>query len=175
MAFFKSKTIRGQVYDLDHLDPFDFEIVVDGEVIVVHVEFTCHCFTEKLTPEHTPDLRYSHAGETRAFDIQRHTLSKKLPEILTTLGTRSVYHTQVGSFFVLRDEDIEGLSVPYLVFFSAFKAKDKKVHVQLLVRSAYLKPGMTEFAAPVRFSTLMRFTRDGRTPPHGPRQQLKRK
>ncbi|HWU61494.1 MAG TPA: hypothetical protein VN112_05655 [Ensifer sp.] len=175
MAYFKSKTIRGQVYDLDHLDPFDFDIEVEGVTIVVHVEFTCHCFTEALKQEHTPDLRYAHGKETRAFDIQRYELSKKLPEMLRTLGTRSVYHTQQGSFFVLRDEDIEGLKVPYLVFFSAFKATDKRVHVQLLVRSAYLKPGMAEFAAPVRFSTLMRFTRDGKTPPMGPRKQLKRK
>ena len=175
MAFFKSKTIRGQVYDLDHLDPFDFEIVVEGEPIVVHVEFSCHCFTETLNVAHTPDLRYSHGGETRAFDIQRHGLSKKLPDIIRTLGTRSVYHTLQGTFFVIRDEDIEGLKVPYLVFFSAFKAKNGKVHVNLIVRSAYLKPGMTEYAAPVRFSTLMRFTRDGKKPPLGPKQQLKRK
>jgi len=175
MAYFKSKTIRGQVYDLDHLDPFDFEIEVEGAVIVVHVEFSCHCFTEGLGPQHTPDLRYTHGKETRAFDVQRFELSKKLPDILRTLGNRSVYRTQQESFFVLRQEDIEGLKVPYLVFFSAFKATDKRVHVRLLVRSAYLKPGMTEWAAPVKFSTLVRFTRDGRKPPMGPKQQLKRK
>lgn len=174
MAFFKSKQIGGQVFDLSHLEPFDFTLIADNRPITVHVEFGCHCFTEKLSEHHTPDLRYTHNGETRAFNAERHRLSFKLPDLIQTVGSKTVYHTKKGSYFILRDESIEGKKVPYLVFFSAFKSTNKTVHVQLLVRSAYLKPEMAERAAPVRFSTLMQFVRDGRTPPQGPTIQMKR-
>jgi hypothetical protein len=174
MAYFKNKLIAGKAYDLEHLDPFDFVIAASGSDIKVHVEFGFHCFTEKLEAHHTPDLRYKHDGELRAFSIERYTLSLKLPDLLQTLGDRSVYHTKQGSFFILRDEDIDGKRTPYLVFFSAFKARNGTAQVRVLIRSAYLKPAMSERAAPVKFSTLIKFVRDGRSPPLGATIKLKR-
>ncbi len=174
MAFFKSKTIRGQVYDLAHLEPFTFVLAVEGVDFHVSVEFSCHCFTETFGPEHTPDLKYTHAGETRAFDVVRHELSKKLPGIIRALGNQSVYHSEQGNFFVLRDQTLPDGKQPYLIFFNAFKATGKEVHVRLLVRSAYLKPKMSRWGSPIRFSTLVRATSENRALKTGPRVQVKR-
>ena len=174
MAYFRNKTIQGQVYDLSHLDPFDFETEVEGVKVVARVEFSCHCFTETLGDEHTPDLKYTHGSETRAFNPERYGLSLKLPDLIRTLGTQSVYHTEQGNFFVLRDQAIGDGKVPYLVFFRSFKATDKKVHVRIFVQSAYLKPNMSRWGAPVKFSTLLRFTKDGKKLPLGPKIQVKR-
>ncbi len=175
MAYFNNKTIKGQVYDLAHLEPFTFDIDIDGSVFVVHVTFSCHCFTVEFGPEHTPDLRYRHKDEVRAFSVERHDLSLKLPEMIRTLGFRSVYYSEQGNFFVLRDQELAGGKLPYLIFFSTFQANDRKIHVRMLIRSAYLKPNMSRWGAPVKFSTLVKFTAEGRQPRLGPKVQVKRK
>lgn len=175
MPHFRNKTIRGQEYDLSHLEPFTFALDVDDRTYRVAAEFSSHCFTEALTAEHTPDLRYAHGGETRAFNVERYGLSRKLPDIIRTLGTRSVYHSERETFFVLRDQEFAGGRQPYLIFFSTFTASAKDIHVHLRVRSAYLKPGMSRFAAPIRFSTLVRATAEGRKPKMGRPVQVKRK
>lgn len=175
MAHFKSKTIKGQVYDLAHLDPFTFSQNVDGVEVVVRVEFSSHCFTEKVGPEHTPDLIYQVGSERRAFCVDRYELSKQLPGLIANLGDQRVYHTARGSFLILRDHAAPEGKVPYVVFLRAFRATNKRVDVQIIVESAYLKPGMATTASPVKFSTMLRFTKEGRDLPQGKRQQMRRK
>ena len=175
MAVFKSKFIRGQEYDLAHLEPFEFDLLVDRTTFRVGVEFTCHCFTEAITQAHAPDFRYLHDGETRAFSVERHSFSLLLPNLVTTLGNRSVYHSEQGNFFFLRDVKAPRGASPYLVFFDMFKATKAETDVQMLVRSAYLKPGMSRFAAPVKFTNLVTAIAKGKKLPLGPRQQIKRR
>ena len=175
MAYFRNKTIQGQVYDLSHLEPFTFVLEVEGQEFHVSVEFSCHCFTETFGAERTLDLKYVHAGETRAFDVIRHALSKKLPDMIRKLGNQSVYHSEQGNFFVLRDQELDGGKQPYLIFFNTFKATSKAVHVRLVVRSAYLKPNMSRWGSPIRFSTLVKATTENRPLKMGPRVQVKRK
>lgn len=174
MAHFKNKTIKGQVYDLSHLEPFNFEIDTQEKKVSVRVEFSCHCFTETLDSKHTPDLKYTHNQETRAFDPERYRLSLKLPELIQTLGNQSVYHTEQGNFFTLRDQTLDGGKTPYLVFFRSYKSTDKKIDVRIYIQSAYLKPNMSRWGSPIKFSTLLLFTKEGKKLPLGPKKQIKR-
>jgi hypothetical protein len=168
---FKKKIIQGQSYDLSHLEPFSFDLQAGEQTFRIDLEFTCHCFTEALTQAHSPDFHYMHNGEKRAFCIERHSLSLLLPNIVTTLGNRSVYHSEQRNFFFLRDVN----ATPYLVFFDLFRAKTSAADVRMLVRSAYLKPNMSRFAAPVRFTNLVSAIARGKKLPLGPRQQIKRR
>lgn len=173
MSFFRSKTLRGITYDLSHLDPFTFPLQVDTNIFIVHVSFHLHCFTIKLTAGHQPDLRYTYGSEARAFDPERHRLSKMLPEFIRSMGSRSVYWSQQGNFFFWRNP-AESYA-PYLVFFDVVKSQQAGSDVRVHVRSAYPKPNMALRAAPIRFTTLIEMTAGGKTPKAGPIQQIKRK
>jgi hypothetical protein len=175
MAVFKNKFIRGQEYELSHLEPFVFDLLAGESTFRIGVKFTCHCFTETLTKSHAPDFRYFHNGETRAFSMERHSLSLLLPNLVSTLGNRSVYHSEQGNFFFLRDVNAPNATSPYLVFFDIFTATNAATDVRMLVRSAYLKPGMSRFAAPVKFTNLVSAIANGKQLPLGPRQQIKRR
>ncbi|MVT01054.1 hypothetical protein [Devosia marina] len=173
MAVFKTKRLKGVDYHLDHLDPFQFALAVDQASYTVEVHFSCHCFTEEIAAHHTPDLYYSHAGERRAFNMDRYDQSKLLPGLIASLGNRSVYYTRQVNYFFLRD--MPNLVGPYVVFFDPAKAKKTGVDVLLNVQSAYCKPGMTDRAAPVRFTTLVEATAKANPVNRGPIQQIKRK
>ena len=175
MAFFNPKTIQGVTYTLDHLDPFEFALDTGDETRRVAVRFRCHCFTEKLAAHHTPDFQYVHAGETRAFDFGRHGLSKLLPTIIRTLGTRSVYRSQARNYFILRQNPTTGFNGPYLIFFNVIKAHRNNLDVIMNVESAYMKPGMTDRASPIRFATLIEKTALNQPVPQTPWQTIKRK
>jgi hypothetical protein len=175
MATFHPKTIQGKPYTIEHLEPFSFTLETDAGPRVVVVRFSCHCFTEDITPAHTPDLYYTHGHETRAFDFDRHELSKLLPQLISELGRRSVYMSMMSNFFVLRQNPATGFTGPYLVFFNVTRSTDTGVHVLMNVESAYMKPGMTERASPVKFTTLIEKTAVGQRVPRGPAQTIKRK
>jgi hypothetical protein len=175
MATFHPKTIRGKTYTLEHLEPFSFTLKTDAGPRVVAVRFSCHCFTEDITPAHTPDLRYTHGRETRAFAFDRHKLSKLLPQMLSELGSRSVYMSKSSNFFLLRQNPAIGFNGPYVVFFNVTRSTDKGVHVLMNVESAYMKPGMADRASPVKFTTLIEKTAAGHPVPRGLPMAIKRK
>lgn len=169
---FSKATLRGTTYDLGHLDPFSFKMTCGQKTFTVGVIFSCHCFTEELQGHHTPDLHYTHSDETRAFCVNRYALSRDLPGMITTLGNRSVYWNKNGNFFFWRTHP---LASPYLVFFNAKKAKENGIQVLLNVDSAHLKPNMTQYAAPIKFTTLVEARATGQQIKPGPFQQIKRK
>jgi hypothetical protein len=152
-----------------------FDLLAGESTFRIGVEFTCHCFTETLTKSHAPDFRYFQDGGTRAFSVERHSLSLLLPNLVTTLGNRSVYHSEQGNFFFLRDVNAPQGAFPYLVFFDIFRSTRTEIDVRMLVRSAYLKPNMSRFAAPVKFTNLVSAIASGKKLPLGPRQQIKRR
>jgi hypothetical protein len=175
MATFHPKTIQGETYTLEHLEPFSFTLETEAGPRVVDVHFSCHCFTEDITPAHSPDLRYTHGHETRAFAFDRHELSKLLPQMISKLGSRSVYFSKMSNFFILRQDPATGFTGPYLVFFNVTRSKAKGVHVLMNIESAYMKPGMTDRAAPVKFTTLIEKTAARQDVPRGPEVTIKRK
>lgn len=172
---FKGKTIAGVHYTLDHLNPFSFDLLHNENKYIVHVRFGCHCFTEKLTSAHTPDFHYTHESEKRAFCIERHSLSKGLPDIIKSLGNHTVYLTNQNNYFTLKQSTQSTPAGPYLVFFNAHKATKKGADVLINVESAYLKPGMADRASPIKFTTLVEKTALGQKVPRGQPVVIKRK
>jgi hypothetical protein len=71
---------------------------------------------------------------------------------------------------VLRQDPATGFTGPYLVFFNVTRSKAKGVHVLMNIESAYMKPGMTDRAAPVKFTTFIEKTAAGQRVPRGPAQ-----
>jgi hypothetical protein len=175
MACFRSKTIQGVNYVLEHLDPFSFEVSTGTHARKVAVRFSCHCFTERMGAHHTPDFRYDHDGEIRAFDRNRYALSLLLPQMIAMLHTRSVYRSQQANYFVLQQNPMTGFDGPYLVFFNVAKAKHKLSDVFMNIESAYMKPNMIDRAAPIKFLTLVEKIATGQPIPRGPSQIIKRK
>lgn len=159
---FRQKQINGNIYTLNHLSSFDFQISTSTGTKVVYVEFSCHCFTEDFTPSHSPGLKYTHKGETRAFCVNRHALSQHLQAIIIQLGSRSVHHTTQGTFFTLKMNLPGAGTAPYLVFFSTAKSTKTGVDVLMSIKSAYPKPNMTQRASPVKFTTLVEATAGGK-------------
>lgn len=177
MPYFKPKTIRGVVYDTAHLDPLQFKVVQKHKIFEVKVIFSCHCFTEELdTVVHTPDYHYVHEAERRAFSVVRYKLSKQLPALISSLGAGTVYHSNIGNYFLLRQNAVAAHSGIYVVFFNVIRATGgNSFDVVMNVQSAYLKPNMADWASPIKFATLLDFTARGLKPPQGKRMQIKRK
>jgi hypothetical protein len=171
MPFFKSKKLQGVVYDLPHLEPFRFKVAVDDEEYRVLVEFGCHCFTTKLEKHHSPDLIYEHKSEKRAFDVERHELSKLLPDYIRGLIGSSVYWSNQGSFFFWRTPE----DYLYLVFFTALKARTGNVNVRIKIESAYPAGRLSQYASPIGFADLIKTKAKGEFPDFGPKVELKRK
>ena len=178
MPILCKSTIRGVTYEMDHLDPLRLEVAIgEGAIHRVLVSFKCHCFTEKLKPRHTPDFHYTHRGEKRAFDINRHSLSLQLPGMIAWLGATTVYRStnpKSDNFFFWR-QNSPGFSGPYLVFFNVAKAKRADVDVVMNVESAYLKPNMTDRGSPITFATLIDKIARNRRVPFGLPVMVKRK
>ncbi len=156
MAYFKKKNYRGTTYSLDHLDPFAFVISENEVEFRIWVEFSCHCFTEEKQVWHAPDTIYQHENEIRAFCTQRHNYSRRLPALTRSINERSVYFGEEYNFFSISNTDLRGNGPPYLIFFDVYKSHNKKKGNAILkIRSAYIKPNMTERAAPVSFFDLV--------------------
>ena len=175
MAKFPQKTLHGIAYDLGHLDPMPMQVTYQARTLQTLVNFSCHCFTEKFTAnKHTADHSYRYNGEHRAFDVDRHALSLGLPQHFATLGNQTVYHSQNESFFFIRSVNNLGVNVPYVVFFRSYKSTLENQDVYIDVSSAYLKPGMTSWASPVKFPTMVNARANNARLPLGPKMKIKR-
>ena len=136
---------QGKVYDLNHLYPMRVKYLQPAKgakpehEYQVDIIFSSHCFTRGYAPGESasPELLFSHDGETRVFDLTRHALSFHLPAIVEGLPARKCYHTEFGNFFVL--ELVTGVtSIEYEVFFKAYKAT-RRGPVTRTVQSAYVR------------------------------------
>ncbi len=175
MSRFKDMRFGNTVYGLSHLDPFKLGIQFDGKAYTALVRFSCHCFTEGFNADrHDRQAIYKHEGEERAFSVDRYELSRSLPDMIRSLGSgdMTVYHTKRRSFFFVRNASP---SAPfYMIFFRAYKAKEKSIDVIVEVVSAYPKSSMVRSASPVKFPRVIDSTARGRPPPLGPPCRVKR-
>lgn len=169
MSHFKKMHFGNTTYDLSHLDPFKLGIRFEGNAHTALVRFSCHCFTVTFdAARHDNRAVYEHGSETRAFDTVRYRLSRSLPDLFRTLGNKPVYHTKRGSFFFIRRLPDETANiVPYVIFFRTFEANMDDADVIVEVASAYTKPGMAHWAAPVKFPRIIDSTVRGYRLPLG--------
>ncbi len=167
MTTFKSITIQGVTYDFAHLGPMTIDVTVskgkpDEKTFSVLVNFGCHCFTEEHDPAiHTPDYRYEHEKELRAFCPNRYARSQGLRDIITGIGNRPVFITLQNNYMLVEMITDAGVSVPYTIFFSMEKGKKRTADVVMTVVSAYDKPGLADKAPKVGFATLVAKTAKG--------------
>jgi hypothetical protein len=146
MSNFRSKKFRGNVYTFDHLEPIKLKTALNAaETLFVDlsIEFGCHCFTEAYDPEkHTPDYRYIHKNEIRAFDILRYQCSLYLPQLVVDLQRGLIYraddsYTYVARITLTASENDQ----PYSIFFSLQNLKGAaNPALKMFVKSAYVKP-----------------------------------
>ena len=137
---------QGNVYNLDHLHPFSFDLVVPAQgdkpalSYRINVIFSLHCFTrDSQKGEAIPaELAYSDDRETRIFDFDRHRQSATLPQIVQSLADRPCYHDRHGNFYVIEVVDQDGTKRFYSVFFTLTKA-GKKAGLNLFISTAHVR------------------------------------
>ena len=147
MIAWSAFTHQGNAYDLSHLHPFSMDVRQPAKgnkperVYPVHVAFSLHCFTygDTSSQPQTPDLAYSDSRETRWFSFDRYALSKRLPDIIKSIGSKKCFHTGKGNYFVVElIDDTTGQKIEYEVYFTVSKA-GKKQGLNLYVQSAYVR------------------------------------
>lgn len=170
MAKFPKKKIRGQEYELAHLDDMTIKVNEGEDSVIVLITFGCHCFTEKFdASRHTPDLAYHHRGEKRAFCKIRYALSLSLPGYITGLLGKSVYLTQRGSYFIIRSNGGN-----YVVFLNVRRRNGKPHNACVSVESAHIRQQFIQYASPVRFTALVAAKARGHEIKGGPNVRIKR-
>jgi hypothetical protein len=149
-------------YDLSHLDPFSFELVVEAkdnkpaQNYQIQVEFSMHCFTRDLREgAYLSALEYSDGRETRLFDEGRFELSRRLPDIVRSVSCRKLFYGKDGNHFTVERIPIEG-EVRFLQYAVFFKISRKGDALNFYVQSAYIpeEGARLDRSSSVKFSTI---------------------
>lgn len=161
----QSVTIGGQVYDLSHLDSFQFEFVVPEkhgrprQSYSIDVWFSMHCISRGSADGEKIDAAQicSDGLERRIFDKERYELSKQLAGIIRNIGTRRCFHTGRGNFLTIEFQDANGKRAEYLIFFKVTRGRGPR-RLVLRVESAYANDKIPRPRrhppAPIRFSVI---------------------
>ncbi len=137
-------TLKGEVYDLSHLQPFAIDIKIRScRTVAMRFEFSTHVFTEKhnstIPPDHniydkTAQQQTQH--HMRTFHPERYMLSKTLPDILRSITGKTLAQTTPftkGGFLV----QVKSHNRHYHIFFNMYRRKNTAI---FYVKSAYCKP-----------------------------------
>lgn len=159
----KPITIGGVVYDLSHLHPHLWEVLIPGQagkpdlLLKVHVTYGLHCFARNQLPGEQVDAEhwYTDSREKRVFCLLRWELSKQLPQIIATLGDRRCMHTGREEFVTLQVIH-QGRTFDYAVFFTVTKArKAEGAHLNLFVNSAHERIDPLKYKKPISFKFIL--------------------
>jgi hypothetical protein len=174
--------IEETTYDLAHLNPFQFEVLVDavdgkpgrpgreGFAMTMLIHFSHHCFTTAANPlePHHRGLAYTDTrrGETRWFCAERWRLSKELPAIIRGLKDRRCYLTGRDNFFTV---EAKAARVDYCIYFNIRLLR--KGRCMVFVESAYERvdaPHRQHSARKISLNAILRNIRAGRRPQRPP-------
>lgn len=162
-------TIEGVTYDLAHLHPYIWEVVIPGKEAVgkqpaqperrlrVNVSFGLHCFARSALPGEpvNPECWYADNRERRVFCLDRWELSQQLPSIIETLTERRCMHTGREEFVTL-NVPLNGRTLEYAVFFTVTKAgKAARADLNLFVNSAHERFDALQYTKPIRFHFIL--------------------
>ena len=155
------KKIKGTVYDLTHLDPFEFEVPCAGDrsAIRLQVQFSSHTFTEKYTPLHTPDLAISDGGDLRAFCLTRYGHSLSFPAAVKQAVAGSAC-LDSGRMHI--NTTLPGLAGPYLIAFKLRFKETRKFDGIMTVVSAHHRPNINHALPKAPFTVVVAATLVGR-------------
>ena len=139
--------IRGQVYDLSHLNPFVFEASSSKvpRPLRINVRFTNHCFSEMFDPaRHPHDEPFIMDGQRkRAFCPTRYALTPRLPELIRCLADPAAkVHQTAARRNWMHAAIIEApiVGTRYQVFFELRKTvpeRQRHQDLDMVVESAY--------------------------------------
>lgn len=180
MSNFTNKQFQGKLYELHHLAPATHSVAVDASgltCVQLSVAYSIHCFTENFDATiHREHHRYTHAGETRAFDLARYEWSLGLPSIVAAMGRARVYKAQQRNYTYVAQIPYQGEQNPYSLFFTlrAGAASDQP-SVEMYIQSAYIKPlTAARGAQSWRFGSLLGQTSGLFSPPEKKTRPTKR-
>ena len=148
MNKFRNKKFKGVVYQFTHLNPMRIEVelknsnTLESLTACIDIGFSHHCFTVEFKDgTHQDHHTYSHAGEKRAFDINRYELSLQLPTHMHRISGAYIHHADNGNYRYMVDIPIDGSkNLSYSIFFNlALKNKAQRNHLKMFVVSAYIK------------------------------------
>lgn len=147
MSHFPTKRFEGKTYTFEHLAPAEHMVplsVSNPVIAKLHVTYSIHCFTEEFDGSvHRDHHRYTHAEETRAFDVTRYECSFHLPGIISNLARAKVYRAQQDNYtYVAQIPTVGQQQEPYSLFFTlkSVGTVPEKPVVRMYVQSAYIKP-----------------------------------
>jgi hypothetical protein len=165
--YHSSLLVRGQVYDLSHLDPFRFEVSSNKvpRPLRINVRFTNHCFSEAFDPTKHPldEPVISDGTRRRAFCPGRYNLSSRLPALirgLTDPATRVHETAARRNWMYVAIVEVPTAGTRYQVFFELRRTSPERRRLQdldMVVESAYpADPNRREpnILGPVRFALL---------------------
>ncbi|MBA2929466.1 hypothetical protein G9Q86_12870 [Pseudomonas sp. CCUG 57209] len=159
----KAATIGETVYDLSHLSPHLWEITIPGREgkpelpLRVNITYGLHCFARAPLPGEivSADGWYEDSREKRVFCCLRWELSKRLPDIIATLGERRCMHTGREEFVTVEVVH-QGRTFDYAVFFTVTKAKKAEgAHLNLFVNSAHERYDPLKYKKPISFKFIL--------------------
>jgi len=159
--------VRGQAYDLAHLDPFRFEVSSTKvpRPLRINVRFTNHCFSEAFDPTRHPvdEPVISDGRRRRAFCPDRYDLSLRLPTLMRGLAdsTTRVHETAARrNWMYAAIIKVPVAGTRYQIFFEMRRTSPERRRLQdldMVVESAYAaNPTRPEpnILGPVRFALL---------------------
>lgn len=137
--------IDGEIYDLSHLYPFSFSLVLAARgtqpavTFEIDVTFSLHCFTDALKEDCLPQHHYADMKETRCFSHERYVLSQYLPNIIKTLDQRRCYEAKKNNYMTFEIKSLDNAPpIHYQVYFIVTKSRIAG-RLTLYVQSAYRK------------------------------------
>lgn len=145
MPPFPAKKFEGRLYTFEHLAPSEHAVPLNASSTVsakLRVTYSMHCFTEAFDAgKHQDHHRYTHASETRAFDVARYECSLHLPEIMSKLARARVYRARQNNYTYVSQLRLADQQHPYSLFFNLKKDPTTAEPLVLMyVQSAYVRP-----------------------------------
>jgi hypothetical protein len=140
----KPHAANGQIYGLEHLNPrqlfLDFAARVDlpATCVEIRVGFMSHTFTETCARGNLPHAQFSKPNDPRVFSPTRYKLSRHLPAIVDSMGSRRchVSNSGHGNHFTIEGLPELALGEEYWVFLQVERVE--RTVARLRIRSAYV-------------------------------------
>jgi len=161
-------TYQGTVYDLAHLDEYEFTMVdTEGLTRRIAVTFADHCFTRPPVPGDDPALAYPGSDRRPGhFCFVRHQLSLGLTGHIERISGGQVWSVEGDNFAALPVVDQAGRLVLYGIMFSLDRVSSLPVQLHMRVRTAYpIDDKIPATYGVVRFRHLVALRMKGKKPP----------
>jgi len=161
MPYFPPCIIDGVAVDLSHLEPMMISLKVEklnGRMLTIDVRFSNHVYTTAFDPEvHDATHIVMDHKIQRAFDSERHGLSRRLPEMVRLLPASSVWLTASDRNFAFMAKAVDEAGRSYPMFFHLRRSQEVAPrNLALVVESAYpvddpqrVLAGATKIAFPI--------------------------